>query len=105
MAMASGKLLVHCLVAVLLIVLVEGANEPTICDIPMAKLNLCRPAVTGKNPPAPTKECCSLIKHASLTCLCNFKDALPALNIDPANAFALPKKCKSNAPIPPQCKA
>ncbi|XWS09728.1 hypothetical protein CRYUN_Cryun39dG0014200 [Craigia yunnanensis] len=105
MAKASEKFLVHCLVAILLIALVEGSNELVICNIPLTKLDLCRPAVTGKYPPAPTKPCCSLIKHANLTCLCNFKDALPAFNIDPARAFALPKKCKSNLPTPPQCQA
>ncbi|XP_021287900.1 putative lipid-transfer protein DIR1 [Herrania umbratica] len=103
MAMAGERLLVHCLAVMLLIALVEGAtNEPTICNIALTKLKLCRPAVTGKYPPPPTKECCSLMKQANLTCLCKFKEALPAFEIDPARAFALPKKC--NLRTPPQCK-
>ncbi|XVE50757.1 hypothetical protein DITRI_Ditri01bG0188900 [Diplodiscus trichospermus] len=105
MAMAGEKFLVHCLVAILLVAMVEGGKEQNICNIPFSKLNLCRPAVTGKYPPAPTKQCCGLIKHANLTCLCNFKDVLPAFDINPTQAFALPKKCKSNVPIPPQCQA
>lgn len=105
MAMASKKLLVQCLVATLLLIaVVEGANEPNICNIPLNRLEQCLPAVTGKNPPPPTKECCSLIKQADLTCLCNYKGALPALDIEPSRAFALPRKCKSNHPVPPPCK-
>ncbi|KAB2096106.1 Putative lipid-transfer DIR1 -like protein [Gossypium arboreum] len=105
MAMATEKLLVQCLVATLLLIAaVEGAKETTICNIPLKKLEQCKPAVTGKNPPPPTKECCSLIKQADLTCLCNYKDALPAFQIEPSRAFALPQKCKCKHPVPPQCK-
>ncbi|KAK8313153.1 hypothetical protein V6Z12_D01G090000 [Gossypium hirsutum] len=86
MAMASEKLLVQCLVATLLLIAA------------------CKPAVTGENPPPPTKECCSLIKQADLTCLCNYKDALPAFQIEPSRAFALPQKCKCKHAVPPQCK-
>ncbi|OMP04299.1 hypothetical protein COLO4_09753 [Corchorus olitorius] len=73
-------------------------NEPTICKIPLRKLSLCRPAVTGKYPPKPTEGCCGLLKQADLKCLCQYKDALPALEIDPVRAFALPKKCKLRTP-------
>ncbi|GMJ10379.1 hypothetical protein like AT5G55410 [Hibiscus trionum] len=106
MAMSGEGLLVQCLVATLLLVAAVEANDgPIVCNIALNELEQCRPAVTGKHPPPPTKECCSLIKHADLTCLCEFKDALPALKIEPSRAFALPRKCKSNHPVPPKCKA
>ncbi|GMJ05055.1 hypothetical protein like AT5G55410 [Hibiscus trionum] len=105
MAMSGEKLLVQCMVATLLLIaVVEATDGPMICNIALNKLGQCRPAVTGKNPPPPTKQCCSLIKHANLNCLCKFKSALPALKIEPYRAFALPRKCKSNQPVPPQCK-
>ncbi|XVF77308.1 hypothetical protein PTKIN_Ptkin14bG0032400 [Pterospermum kingtungense] len=102
--MAGEKFLVHCLLAMLLIALVEGAKEPAVCNIPLTKLDLCHPAVTGEHPPPPTKQCCGLIKQANLTCLCDYKASLPAMNINPTKAFALPKICKCNQPIPAKCK-
>ncbi|TYI85325.1 hypothetical protein E1A91_D05G432700v1 [Gossypium mustelinum] len=105
MAKVSEKLMVYCLVAIFVVIaMVEGAKGATICNIPSSRLNLCWPAVTGRYPPPPTKQCCLLIKHADLNCLCNFKDALPAFNINPSRAFALPKKCKYNLHIPPKCR-
>ncbi|MFQ6670121.1 hypothetical protein Gotur_035149 [Gossypium turneri] len=105
MAKVSEKLMVYCLVAIFVVIaMVEGAKGATICNIPSSRLNLCRPAVTGRYPPPPTKQCCLLIKHADLNCLCNFKDVLPAFNINPSRAFALPKKCKYNLHIPPKCR-
>ncbi|XVF77304.1 hypothetical protein PTKIN_Ptkin14bG0033200 [Pterospermum kingtungense] len=105
MAMAGEKFLVHCLLAMLLIALVEGAKELTVCNTPLMELEKqCLPAVTGEHPPAPTEKCCGLIKQANLTCLCDYKAALPTMNINPTQAFALPKLCKCDQPIPPKCK-
>ncbi|KAK8648628.1 hypothetical protein V6N13_129377 [Hibiscus sabdariffa] len=99
MAMSTDKLLVQCLLATLLLVAaVEATDGPIVCNIALNRLQDCRPAVTGKHPPPPTKECCSLINRANLTCLCEFKSALPALKIEPSRAFALPRKCKSDHP-------
>ncbi|KAK8527156.1 hypothetical protein V6N13_085010 [Hibiscus sabdariffa] len=53
----------------MLIAVVEGTDGPIICNIALNKLGQYRPAVTGKYPPPPTRQCCSLIKHANLTCL------------------------------------
>lgn len=101
----SSKVLVVSMVAALLfIAMVGGATAAPICDIDSTKLNQCRPAVTGKSPPPPTKQCCNLVRYANLPCLCNFKSVLPAFGINPAQAMALPKKCGLKTPPECQCK-
>ncbi|XP_034212899.1 putative lipid-transfer protein DIR1 [Prunus dulcis] len=84
--------------AIFLIALVGGARAVSICNIDSAKLNECRPAVTGNSPKPPTKKCCDVVHQANLPCLCNYKSAFPAFGINPALAMALPKKCGMSTP-------
>lgn len=85
--------------AIVMIGLFGGeAKGIVLCNTDSTKLNLCRAAVTGQHPPAPTQSCCAVIRHANLPCLCKYKSALPTLGIDPKNALALPSKCGLRTP-------
>ncbi|KAL1566983.1 putative lipid-transfer protein DIR1 [Salvia divinorum] len=77
------------------------ATPSTICSVSVSELAQCLPAITGKSPPRPTKECCGVMKKANLRCLCNYKAQFANFGIDPAKAMALPKKCGRN--LPRQC--
>ncbi|CAN1290698.1 Putative lipid-transfer protein DIR1 [Linum perenne] len=77
------------------------SSPTTNCRIDPSQLNICRPAVTGTDPPPPSSECCKVVKTSNLPCLCRFKDFLPAFGIDPHHALALPKQCGLNTP--PEC--
>ncbi|WVZ06656.1 hypothetical protein V8G54_020002 [Vigna mungo] len=101
MAKGSGKTLVQWLVAGLFIALLGGAQAVVLCNIDSDKLNLCRAAVTGRNPPPPDEKCCGVIRQANLPCLCSYKSILPALGINSKNALALPGKCGLQKP--PNC--
>ncbi|KAK7373830.1 hypothetical protein VNO80_07250 [Phaseolus coccineus] len=101
MAQASGRILVQWLVAGLFIALLGGAQAIVLCNIDSGKLNLCRAAVTGKNPPPPDEQCCGVIRQANLPCLCSYKSMLPLLGINAKKALALPGKCGLQAP--PNC--
>ncbi|QCE11826.1 hypothetical protein DEO72_LG10g3063 [Vigna unguiculata] len=98
MAQASGKTLVQWLVAGLLIALLGVAQAVELCNIDSDKLNLCRAAVSGRNPPPPDEKCCGVIRQANLPCLCSYKSILPALGINSKNALALPGKCGLQKP-------
>ncbi|KAJ7960854.1 Protease inhibitor/seed storage/lipid transfer protein family protein [Quillaja saponaria] len=73
------------------------------CNVDSRKLTYCLPAVSGESPPPPTKQCCFVVRHANLPCLCSYKSVLSALGINPKYAFALPGKC--GLKTPPQCHA
>ncbi|KAL2336499.1 hypothetical protein Fmac_010945 [Flemingia macrophylla] len=99
MAQSSGnKALVQWLVATLLIALLGGAKGVELCNIDSSQLNLCRTAVTGRNPPPPDEKCCAVIRQANMPCLCKYKSLLPAYGINPKNALALPSKCGLQSP-------
>ena len=102
MAQTSDNALVQWLVAALLIAMLGGAKAYVLCDIESNKLNLCFEAITGNHPQKPIEKCCELVKHANLHCFCRYKSVLPALGINPANAFALPHKC--GLKTPPECR-
>jgi len=102
MAHTSGNALVQWLVASLLIAMLGGAKAYVLCDIESNKLSLCYAAVTGSHPKKPNEKCCEIVQHANLPCLCRYKSILPALGINPTNAFALPSKC--GLKTPPKCK-
>lgn len=102
MAHTSGNALVQWLVASLLIAMLGGAKAYVLCDIESNKLNLCFEAITGNHPPKPIEKCCEVVKHANLPCFCRYKSVLPALGINPSNAFALPHKC--GLKTPPECR-
>lgn len=102
MAQTVAKAMVQWLVAGLLIALLGGVHAAVICNIECTKLNLCRAAITGKNPLPPTRSCCAVLRKANLPCLCGYKSQLPAAGIDPRNALALPHKC--GLKTPPECR-
>uniref|UniRef100_A0A2N9GZW0 Bifunctional inhibitor/plant lipid transfer protein/seed storage helical domain-containing protein n=1 Tax=Fagus sylvatica TaxID=28930 RepID=A0A2N9GZW0_FAGSY len=100
---ASGKVSVQYVLVIMLIALVSyRAKAAAICNIDSTKLTQCLPAVNGQSPPPPTKQCCTVVRHANLPCLCNYKSLLPAFGINPTHALALPKKC--GLKTPPQCR-
>lgn len=79
-----------------------GAMAISICSIESSKMNLCLPAVSGKSPTQPTEQCCAVVSGAKLSCLCSYKNLLPAFGINPKYALALPKKC--GLETPPECR-
>ncbi|TKY50536.1 putative lipid-transfer protein DIR1 [Spatholobus suberectus] len=94
-------------VVALVVLLIEGGginvNGQTICNVSVAGLMACRPAVSPPNPTPPSQDCCNVLSHADLRCLCSYKNStlLPSLGIDPNLAMQLPAKC--NVPHPPHC--
>ncbi|KAH1037860.1 hypothetical protein AAZX31_20G233300 [Glycine max] len=88
------------LVVFLLLISVKGQS---ICNVSLPDLMTCKPAVTPPNPTPPSQQCCSVLSHADLPCLCSYKNSplLPSLGIDPKLALQLPAKC--NLPHPPNC--
>ncbi|XP_019447110.1 PREDICTED: putative lipid-transfer protein DIR1 [Lupinus angustifolius] len=102
MVKTNGNVLVQWLVTALLVALLGGAKAVVLCNIDSTKLNLCYAAVTGTHPPKPNGKCCEVVLHADLPCLCGYKSILPALGINPTNAFTLPKRC--GLKTPPQCR-
>ncbi|XP_054792900.1 putative lipid-transfer protein DIR1 [Prosopis cineraria] len=84
---------------IMMIGLLGGKAESVVlCNTDSTKLNLCRAAVTGSNPPPPTQACCAVVRHVNMPCLCKYKSVLPSLGIDPKNALALPAKCGLRSP-------
>lgn len=104
MAKPDSRVLVQRVVAFLFIAssVNGGAMAISICNIESSKMNLCLPAVSGKSPTQPTEQCCAVVSGAKLSCLCSYKDLLPAFGINPKYALALPKKC--GLETPPQCR-
>lgn len=99
MALSRAKVLVQCvLLAICLVALVGRGRAMTLCKVDSDKLGICLPAVTGKSPPPPSENCCSIIKQADLPCLCSYKEVLRAFKIDPASAVELPEKCGLKKP-------
>ncbi|XP_028758477.1 putative lipid-transfer protein DIR1 [Neltuma alba] len=100
MAIKLVKVFVVLLAAILMAMgmLGGGAEGVVLCNTDSTKLNLCRAAVTGRNPPPPTQACCAVVRHANLPCLCKYRSVLPSLGIDPKNVFALPSKCGLRSP-------
>ncbi|KAL3636720.1 hypothetical protein CASFOL_019019 [Castilleja foliolosa] len=81
----------------------DVATAPsTICNVKVAELAECLPAITGELPPRPTSKCCSVVRKTNLRCLCKYKSEFAKFGVDPKNALALPKKCKLK--LPKDCK-
>ncbi|KAL9665627.1 hypothetical protein QQ045_021048 [Rhodiola kirilowii] len=99
MASISKSALLILFVALVLMASASEAANPKICNIIPSRLSLCRPAVTGKSPPPPTRRCCRVMLAVDLKCLCDYKDMLPALGLNPELAIALPKKCGLSLPV------
>ncbi|KAK7317678.1 hypothetical protein RJT34_02109 [Clitoria ternatea] len=68
----------------------EGVN---ICNIDSSEFEVCRPEVTGDNPPPPDEKYCVVYCRVNPPCLCQYKNKLPSLGIDPKKAFSFPAKC------------
>lgn len=94
-------------VAMIFIASVSGAGAkqtPTrVCNVTIAELAECLPAITGKSPPKPSKNCCNALGKADLHCLCNHKSELSKYGANPAKAMELPKKC--NLELRNECQA
>ncbi|XP_038896217.1 putative lipid-transfer protein DIR1 [Benincasa hispida] len=106
MTMTVNKFLVPLFLRLLfLAILLVGISATLLCKVDTKELCVnCRPAVAplhGKPLQPPTKHCCSVIRHADLKCLCNFKSILPSVGINTTIALALPSKCGINTP--PEC--
>ncbi|TYK16954.1 putative lipid-transfer protein DIR1 [Cucumis melo var. makuwa] len=92
------------LALVLMVVNNIGFGEAqSICNMPIAGLYACRPAVTPPNPTAPTAQCCMALGQADLHCFCAYRNsgALSSFGIDPNLAMQLPKRC--NISKSPNC--
>nr|KYP51595.1 hypothetical protein KK1_026623 [Cajanus cajan]KYP51597.1 hypothetical protein KK1_026625 [Cajanus cajan] len=91
------------MVIVTLMIGIDISNGLTICNVSVDNLLKCKPAATPPNPTPPSKECCDVLSHANLPCLCTYKNSplLPLYGIDPDLAVQLPAKC--NIPNPPKC--
>ncbi|GFQ00791.1 putative lipid-transfer protein dir1 [Phtheirospermum japonicum] len=101
----TNTLVLMLMLAVIIIAAVNGdmATAPsTICNVKVAELAECLPAITGKSPPRPTNKCCSVVRKTNLRCLCKYKSEFTKFGVDPKNALALPKKCKLK--LPKDCK-
>jgi hypothetical protein len=98
MAQSSGKALMQWMVVALLFAMLSSTLAVVICNIESSQLKLCRAAASGRNPPNPSNECCDVIRHANLPCLCSYKFILPRYGINPAKAMALPGKCGLQTP-------
>lgn len=90
-------------VVVVVAALISVNGQSSTCNVSMSDLLTCKPAVTPPNPTPPSQQCCSVLSHADLPCLCSYKNSplLPSLGIDPKLALQLPAKC--NLPHPPNC--
>ncbi|KAI4344987.1 hypothetical protein L6164_012157 [Bauhinia variegata] len=79
------------------------SNAQTLCNVSLAGIMACKPAVTAPNPGPPSGDCCSALSHADMRCLCSYRNSklLPSLGIDPNLAMQLPGKC--HLPHPANC--
>nr|WOE53369.1 non-specific lipid-transfer protein type D [Citrullus colocynthis] len=83
------NIIVTWLVAVSLIVIMEGARVAAVCNTNQAEMTECKSALIG----SPTKQCCVNLSKTDIKCLCQYKYMLPVLQIDEAQAMAVPGKC------------
>ncbi|KAI4364522.1 hypothetical protein MLD38_020601 [Melastoma candidum] len=82
--------------AVVAAVLVAGAGaQMTICNVTMAGLEQCLPAVRDPSPQPPTQACCTALKPANFPCFCQYKNnpIVKTMGIDINLAMKLPAKC------------
>ncbi|KAF5781208.1 putative lipid-transfer protein DIR1 [Helianthus annuus] len=86
-----GYVFLSCLLTITLIVSVSCTN--TVCNVPLTDLMECLPAITGARPPAPTRQCCKVIRRVDLPCLCRYKPQLAKFGANPEAAMAVPKRC------------
>ncbi|XP_010482992.1 PREDICTED: putative lipid-transfer protein DIR1 [Camelina sativa] len=86
------------------LVLMEKPTSIPACNINANYLENCRPAVTGDNPPSPSKECCLVLQAANLECICRSKSYLPVLGVYPSKVQDLLSKCGVTT-IPTACQA
>ncbi|KFK27130.1 hypothetical protein AALP_AA8G338800 [Arabis alpina] len=85
-------------------IMVKETSSIRICNIDTNDMQKCRPAITGKNPPPPDKDCCVVVRATNLECICRFKSYLPIFGIDPSKVAALIAKCGVTT-VPRTCKA
>ncbi|KAI5665422.1 hypothetical protein M9H77_15275 [Catharanthus roseus] len=81
---------------------IDSSSAQTFCNMSGQELMACKPSVTPPNPPKPSAECCSGLKHADMQCLCSYKNSnlLSSFGIDPNLAMKLPQMCKFPHPVP-----
>ncbi|KAI4364518.1 hypothetical protein MLD38_020598 [Melastoma candidum] len=82
--------------AIVVAILVAGsAAQSTICNVTVAGLETCLPAVRDPNPQPPTEACCKALKPANFPCFCQYKNnpIVKAMGIDINLAMKLPAKC------------
>nr|KYP33404.1 hypothetical protein KK1_045738 [Cajanus cajan] len=91
------------IVVMALVISIGITKGQTICNISLEDALKCKSSMTPPNPTPPSKDCCDVVSHADLPCLCPYKNSplLPSLGIDPNLALQLPAKC--NIPNPPKC--
>lgn len=74
------------------------ATPTHICNVTIAELAECLPAITGKSPPEPSDDCCKALRKSDLHCLCKHKSQLS----NPSKAMELPGKC--GLELPHECQ-
>jgi hypothetical protein len=78
-------------VLVVMACMVAESSAAGVCS-PSA-LYPCLPAIQGARPPAPTRQCCNVVKGVDKNCMCNQlkSSSFPAQMV--TNGLNLPKKC------------
>ncbi|KAI4378975.1 hypothetical protein MLD38_016388 [Melastoma candidum] len=94
-APAVAKVALPILAVVVAILATGCAAQTTICNVTMAGLETCLPAVRDPNPQPPTAVCCTALKPANFPCFCQYKNnpIVKAMGIDINLAMKLPAEC------------
>lgn len=92
--MAGSKRIAAALVSIGLLVLLAMVAESSAAGVcnPNA-LYPCLRAIQGARPPAPSTQCCNVVKSVDKNCMCNQlkSSSFPAQMVN--NGLQLPKKC------------
>jgi hypothetical protein len=94
--MAGSKRMAGAALAVsigLLVVLAMAAESGAARVCNPDALYPCLPAIRGARPPAPSRQCCSVVKSVDKTCMCNQLKALSFPSQMVHNGLQLPNKC------------